>query len=221
VTLDLVMDLDTLRGEADRMAMLEGQPVPAEVAREHADAVRTWRRVVTDPVDGHLLDYGTRQYLPDRLRRFVLARDGGCIAPDCTTRSPRRLQMDHVTPYPQGPSSAANCDTKCITCHQLKTAGHIQVTDSNPDGSRTWTTRWGQTVRIPPRPFLHDPRDTRDHRGDDPPPRRPDEPAPPEKATRCTTAVAGDRHAPVLTAVEPHGAVDVCSAEGLASGEHT
>ena len=105
--------------------------------------------MVTDPVTGHLLDYGTRQYLPDRLRRFVLARDGGCIAPDCTTRSPRRLQMDHVTPYPQGRSSAANCDTKCITCHQLKTDNRIRVTDSHPDGSRTWTTRWGQTVRIP------------------------------------------------------------------------
>lgn len=102
VTLDLVMDLATLRGEAERVALLASQPVPAEIAREHADAVRTWRRVVTDPVDGHLLDYGTRQYLPDALRRFVLARDGGCTAPDCTTRSPRRLQMDHVVAFPRG-----------------------------------------------------------------------------------------------------------------------
>ena len=88
VTVDLVIDLGTLRGEADRMALLADQPVPAQIAREHADAVRTWRRVVTDPVDGHLLDYGTRQYLPDRLRRYVLARDGGCIAP--TARRGRR-----------------------------------------------------------------------------------------------------------------------------------
>ena len=154
VNLDLVTDLTTLRGEHDR-PLLEGQPVPAQIARERADTVTTWRRVVTDPVDGHLLDHGTRQYLPDALRRFVLARDGGCIAPDCTTRSPRRLQLDHVI------------------CHQLKTAGHITVTDSTADGSRTWTTASGQTVTIPPRPFLHDP-------ADDPPPRRRNSPSAPE-----------------------------------------
>jgi hypothetical protein len=188
VHLDLVMDLDTLRGEADRMALLEGQPVPAEIARERAEAVRTWRRVITDPVDGHLLDYGTRQYLPDRLRRHVLARDGGCIAPDCSTTSPRRLQMDHDLPFPQGPSSAANCDTKCITTHQLKTAGYVSVSDAAADGSRTWITGWGQTVNIPPRPFLHDPRDDDDHPPDRPsaatatraaPPPAPDPDTPP------------------------------------------
>jgi hypothetical protein len=186
VNLDLVMDLDTLRGETDRLALLEGQPVPAEIAREHADAVRTWRRVITDPADGHLLDYGTRQYLPDRLRRFVLARDGACLAPDCTTRSPRRLQMDHVIPFPEGASSAANCDTKCVTCHQLKTTDHVRVTDSKADGSRTWTTRWGRVVSIPAKPFLHDPRD---HRGDQPagaPPHG--RPADPPQPARCHDA---------------------------------
>jgi hypothetical protein len=190
VTLDLVIDLDTLRGEADRMATLEGQPVPAQIAREHADTVRTWRRVVTDPADGHLLDYGTRQYLPDKLRRYILARDGGCTAPHCTTRSPRRLQMDHALPYPAGPSSTSNCGTLCVTCHQLKTTGHLQITDSDADGSRTWTTRLGQSVHIPPRPFLHDPRDHREHHAADPPgppgppgPRGPQDPAPPP-ATR-------------------------------------
>ena len=189
VTLDLVIDLTTLRGEDDRLALLEGQPVPAQIAREWVDAVRTWRRVVTDPVDGHLLDYGTRQYLPDRLRRYVLARDGGCIAPDCSTRSRRRLQLDHVVEFPDGPSSAANTDCKCVVCHQLKTAGHITITDSNADGSRTWTTASGQTVRIPPRPFLHDP-------VDDPPPRRRQTPhtAPePQPALSPTTPAPADQ----------------------------
>jgi len=174
VNLDLVIDLTTLRGEDDRLALLEGQPVPAQIARERAEVARTWRRVVTDPVDGHLLDYGTRQYLPDRLRRYVLARDGGCIAPDCTTRSPRRLQLDHVVEFPDGPSSATNTDGKCVVCHQLKTAGHITITDTRADGSRTWTTASGQTVKIPPRPFLHDPTD------DPPPPRRQTPPSAPE-----------------------------------------
>ena len=188
VTVDVVIDLDTLRGEDDRLALLEGQPVPAQIAREWADTARAWRRVVTDPVDGHLLDYGTRQYLPEPLRRFVMSRDGGCIAPDCTTRSPRRLQLDHVVPFPDGPSNVANTDTKCIVCHQLKTAGHLTVTDTNADGSRTWTTASGQTVHIPPRPFLHDP-------ADDPPTRlRPTQPPAPEPppAPRTTTPAPRD-----------------------------
>ncbi|MDA8435542.1 MAG: DUF222 domain-containing protein, partial [Actinomycetales bacterium] len=36
VRVNVVIDLDTLRGEADRMALLDGQPVPAEIAREVA-----------------------------------------------------------------------------------------------------------------------------------------------------------------------------------------
>ena len=140
------------------MALLAGQPVPAGVARDWADGARLWRRAVTDPVDGHLLDYGTTQYLPAPLRRFVLARDGGCRAPTCSVASPRRLQMDHAVPYPQGPSSAANTGGACTTDHQLKTAGHLALTRSRPDGSCTWTTAWGQTRQVPARPYLHDPR---------------------------------------------------------------
>jgi hypothetical protein len=179
VSLTLVIDLDTLRGEADRHALLDGEPIPAAIAREYADVARTWRRAVTDPVTGHLLDYGREQYLPDRLRDYVLARDL-CRAPGCTTRASSRLEMDHASPYPQGPSSAANCGGLCRAHHQLKTSGLAHVESSAADGSGIWATRWGQRVTIAPRPFLHDPAD---HAHDaDPPaaaePRRPDDPSP-------------------------------------------
>ena len=160
VVLHLVMDLDTLRGERDRMALLEGTPIPAQIAREYAEGAVAWRRMVTDPVHGHLLDYGTTSYLPGPLRRYVLPRDGGCRSPVCTVTSPRRIQLDHVEPYPAGPSSSANTGGLCGTDHQLKTEGHLTITDSRPDGSCTWTTALGQTRHIPPRPFLHDPHDT-------------------------------------------------------------
>lgn len=157
VTVTVVMDLETLRGEADRMALLDGEPVPAAVGREIADGARMWRRAVTDPVSGHLLDYGTEQYLPDRLRRFVLARDGGCTTPTCTNRSADRMQMDHVIPFPEGSSSAVNGDGKCIRCHVLKTLGLLRTSDHKADGSAVLTSAWGQRFVIPPRPFLHDP----------------------------------------------------------------
>jgi len=85
--------------------------------------------------------------------------------------------MDHVVPFPDGRSDVSNCDTKCVVCHQLKTGGHVTVTGTDADGSRTWATAWGQTVRIPPRPFLHDPDVGPPPRWRQPPPTAP-EPAP-------------------------------------------
>jgi hypothetical protein len=168
VTVNVVMDLPTLRGEADQVALVDGQPVPGEIGREYAQFATWWRRLVTGPVDGHLLDYGTTTYLPEKLRRFVLARDGGCRNPNCTTRAASRLQLDHAQEYPTGPSDAGNCGALCTTCHQLKTARLADITGSKADGSCDWTTAWGQTLHVPPRSVLPiDP---------DPPPV---EPAPP------------------------------------------
>lgn len=158
VSLTLVVDLDTLRRESSRPGLLDGEPVPASVAREIAGIATRWRRAVTDPVTGHLLDYGTEQYLPARLRDHVLARDL-CRVPGCTARAQSRLEMDHALPFPEGASSAVNCGGLCRRHHQLKTERYADVVDSRADGSATWVTAWGQSVRIPPRPFLHDPAD--------------------------------------------------------------
>jgi hypothetical protein len=167
VQVQLVIDLQTLRGEADRHCLLDGQPVPAQIGRDLAGYATAFRRMVTDPVDGHLLDYGDQTYLPAPLRTYVLARDGGCRAPGCTSRDPRRLQMDHAIPFPDGPSDTANTGGACLADHQNKTAGHARIENSAADGSCTWVTAWGQRIHIPARPFLHDPAD---HPDPDPPP---------------------------------------------------
>jgi len=154
VTVNVVMDLDTLRGEADQIALVDGQPVPGEIGREIAQFATWWRRLVTDPVAGHLLDYGAKTYLPEPLRRFVLARDGGCRNPNCTTRAASRMQMDHAGEFPTGASDTANGGGLCTTCHQLKTARLADITNSVADGSCDWTTAWGQTIHVPPRSVL-------------------------------------------------------------------
>jgi hypothetical protein len=171
VQVQLVIDLDTLRAEADRACLIDGQPVPAQIGRELAGYAQAFRRIVTDPLTGHLLDYGRTRYLPAPLRSFTLARDGGCRAPGCTTTSPRRLQMDHGVPFPEGPSDPGNTGGLCLAHHQLKTSGFLQIENGRPDGSCDWVTAWGQRVHIPARPFLHDPGD---HRPD--PPEPPDPP---------------------------------------------
>jgi hypothetical protein len=167
VQVQLVIDLQTLRGEADRHALLDGQPVPAQIGRDLAGCAQAFRRMVTDPLTGHLLDYGRMTYLPAPLRTFVLARDGGCRAPGCIVRDPRRLQMDHVIPFPDGPSDPANTGCLCLPHHQTKTAGLARIENSNADGSADWITTAGQRIHIPARPFLHDPTD---HPPPQPPP---------------------------------------------------
>ncbi|MBI1376542.1 MAG: DUF222 domain-containing protein, partial [Frankiales bacterium] len=156
--LHVVMDLDTLRGERDGLALLNGTPIPAPIAREVAAVADWWRRLVVDPVDGHLLDYGTRQYLPGPLREHVLHRDPICRRPGCTRRA---QEMDHALPFPRGASDTANCGGLCSRCHQVKTAGHATIEDSAADGSGTWVTRWRQRIRIPAQAVLEPPRPAR------------------------------------------------------------
>ena len=174
VQVQLVIDLQTLRGEVDRHCLLDGQPVPAQIGRDLAGYASAFRRMVTDPVDGHLLDYGDQTYLPAPLRTYVLARDGGCRAPGCTSRDPRRMQMDHAIPFPEGSSDTANTGGACLGHHQLKTSGYLHIENSAADGSCDWITAWGQRVHIPARPFLHDPAD--DPPQDAEPPPRDDPP---------------------------------------------
>ena len=126
------------------------------MGRELARAVRAWRRIVTDPVTGHLLDYGRRVYLPPALVTFIHARDGQCTAPYCQRRS-TRCQMDHRIPYPEGPSDTANCGDLCDRHHPLKTDRYVSITDGHRDGSMTWNTAWGQQVSTEPRPYLANP----------------------------------------------------------------
>ena len=151
----LVIDLATLRGEAENPCLLDGSPIPAPIGRTLAREISHWRRMVTDPVDGHLLDYGRRTYLPDALRTFVAERDQTCRNPWCDQPA-SRADMDHATEYPDGPSDTANTGALCTDCHAIKTTRGAFIDDSAADGSGTWRTAWGQTVAIRPTRYLDD-----------------------------------------------------------------
>ncbi len=62
--------------------------------------------------------------------------------------------MDHVTPFPHGPSDVGNTHTLCRRDHATKTDGDLQILDHRPDGTTTWRTRDGQTGVTQPRPYL-------------------------------------------------------------------
>jgi hypothetical protein len=147
VAVQVVIDLPTLLGLTQTPAELVGYgPIPAPLARALA-ADAAWTRLVTEPVTGHLLDYGSTQYRPPQvLQDFLIARDRTCRAPSCGQPA-HRCELDHHVPYPAGRTSAGNLSPFCKHDHLNKTHAGWHVT-RNPDGSLTWTTPLGRTHTV-------------------------------------------------------------------------
>ena len=148
-----VTDLPSLLGLADNPAELLGYgPIPAALVRDRA-AEADWRRLVVDPVNGYLLDYGTVIYRPPaELADYLMARDRRCRFPGCSTRA-TYCDIDHNIPAPRGDTSAANCCCLCHRHHQLKTFGGWTV-QLQPDGSCLWTSPCGRQFVSDPPPQL-------------------------------------------------------------------
>ena len=109
-----------------------------------------WRRLVTDPVDGRLLDYGRTAYTPPQpLVDFLLARDGTCRFPGCPVPA-HRCDIDHAVPFDDGGrTDPANCGPLCRRHHRLKTFTDWQLR-RHPDGSVTWISPTGARYDLPP-----------------------------------------------------------------------
>ena len=157
---EVLVSLSTLVGQDDEPAWLNGYgPINAEQARRLAhDPSGTWRRVVTDPVSGQLLDYGTTRYRPPpHLVDHVIARDGHCTFPFCTHQA-RKSDLDHVTPFPDGSTSAANLQPLNRRHHNAKTEGGWSATRDAATGATDWTSPLGRHYRSRP-PERWTPRD--------------------------------------------------------------
>jgi hypothetical protein len=164
----VLMPFTTLLGLDQQACELAGHgPIPAELAREIA-ADATLKRLVYDPVSGALLDHGRTTYRPPAaLADFVRARDMHCRGPICGRRA-IDSELDHVIPYPTGPTSAENLMSGCGHDHHAKHASGWHVR-ARPDGRIEWTTPTGHR-------YYSDPYDYRIH----------DKPAPEPAATRAT-----------------------------------
>jgi hypothetical protein len=145
----------TLLGVDDRPGELAGYgAIPADVARQiAADPDASWRRLLTDPASGVLLDYGTTVYRPPpALARHVRTRDQVCAFPGC--RQPAvRCDLDHRTPYPHGPTCADNLGPLCRHHHRAKTEGGWSW-QRNPDGTIVWTAPTGHHYQTATPPAL-------------------------------------------------------------------
>jgi hypothetical protein len=82
-----------------------------------------WKRMITDPVTGSLVDYDAKTYRPPAaIANLVRARDRYCVFPSCSIPS-NSCDLDHRVPYPKGPTTADNLAPLCRGHHRLKHEG--------------------------------------------------------------------------------------------------
>ena len=142
--------LSTLLGLDEQPADLDGHgPIDATTARALA-AGGTWRRLVTDPLTGAVLDVGRTRYRPPAdLAAHVIARDRTCARPGCSVPA-SACDLDHTVPWSDGgTTSADNLGPLCRRDHLLKTHGGHRLEQPAP-GEFVWTTPRGTRVRSVP-----------------------------------------------------------------------
>ncbi len=165
--IDVVITLDALLRQqgsaAPDIAILRGadgeECLPVEAVRDlFADGHEvTLRRLVTDPLTGHLLDVSPRRYVPSqRLREFIINRDLRCRWLGCNARA-ATADLDHAKAFEEGGSSTrANLGSLCRRHHLLKTHAGYQLDESNPDGACSFTTPSGLRYQHDPQSVIPD-----------------------------------------------------------------
>ena len=131
-----------------------GALIPAQLTAILADPDLRIRLAAAHPVTGAVDALDQRAYRPGAaLARLVRARDGTCRFPGCNTPA-SRCHLDHVTRYPDGPTSASNLQSLCSGHHGFKHHATWTVT-MTPDGTCTWTAPNGRTHTTHPH-AVHD-----------------------------------------------------------------
>jgi hypothetical protein len=145
----VTVPISALLGDQSVAATLEGYgAISAAAARRvAADPRSTWRRLLTDPVSGRVVEFGRRVYRPPaELADLVRARDATCVMPTCGARA-EYCDLDHTVPFDQGgETSPGNLGALCRHHHLLKTHAGWRLEQAQP-GEFTWTTPTGRRSR--------------------------------------------------------------------------
>ena len=127
-----------------------GRPlsVDAEVSPASSDAEVTRERLRAMLQPAVISDVEEPQYRPSTgLDRFVRLRDQVCSAPGCSQPA-SACDLDHLVPYPAGPTAADNLGPESRRCHRAKHHGWTVL--RHVDGSVTWISPLGRRYRRPP-----------------------------------------------------------------------
>jgi hypothetical protein len=119
VRVDVAVSLSTLAGVDDHPAQLRGYgPIPAPVLRDLlAGPDVVLRRLVTDPVDDHVLTVDSKQrFFRGELRDLIFTKDPVCVVPGCDRPA---IQADHVQRHADGGTTNAGNALGVCTRHNL------------------------------------------------------------------------------------------------------
>jgi hypothetical protein len=151
VNVQVVVPADTLFGEGAEPADVAGVgPITGTEALELVGAPVgdiAFRRMLTDPDSGYLVDVAERRYRPSTaLDRAVRARDRVCRFPGCLRPATRGqgTDLDHTTPWPRGQTTASNLAALCRHHHLLKHSPGWTA-ELLPEGVMQWTSPSGKT----------------------------------------------------------------------------
>ncbi|HEX6234944.1 MAG TPA: DUF222 domain-containing protein [Jiangellaceae bacterium] len=152
-TLNVTVPFTTLAGINDEPGELAGHgPITAEAARRIAGDA-TLRRLLTDPISGALLEFGTTRYVPPQhLADHVIARDRTCRFATCSHPA-ESSDLDHTIPHRPdgtgGPTAASNLGPLHGRHHNDKTHHGFQFTQPEP-GQFVITTPAGLRYIVDP-----------------------------------------------------------------------
>lgn len=156
VRVNVTVDIVTLLGLRDEPAELHGYgPIDPATARNLATDA-TWRRLITDPETGLVLDIGRRSYRPPAaLSDHIVLRDHTCVFPGCR-RPAEADDLDHTQEWHHGGTTAAdNLGALCRRHHRMKGESDWELSQSE-SGRFRWVSPQGKTYTTEPEP-LHPP----------------------------------------------------------------
>jgi len=157
--INVVVSADTLLGADEQPGHLTGYgPITAEQARRlAADRSGTWRRLLTDPDTGALLDLSADRYRPpQRLRDFLAARDDVCAFPTCNQPG-YRCEYEHIDPFSEGGRTTRGNGALACRRHNQAKHGTGWRYRHNRDGTFTWITDTGHRYRSGPTAWTRTP----------------------------------------------------------------
>jgi hypothetical protein len=149
---NVVIDLATLLGLRNGVAEIPGVgPIPASAARWLLADGAAMRRLIIDPINGQLLDYGTNTYIaPQALADYLVAKNIRSASPHSNVDS-AGADIEHNIPHQQGgPTNPVNCTPVDRRWHHSKTKHRWSYRKDPDSGVVTWTSATGLTCQIDP-----------------------------------------------------------------------
>jgi hypothetical protein len=128
---------------------------PATVATIHelANENTFWRRVVTDPMTGTVLDVGRRRRHTSPLGEHIRTRDKRCVFPGCP-RPAEDCQVDHTNDHARGGhTTASNLGVLCQHHNLMKLETDWKLRQPEP-GRFIWTSPAGASYEVLPEPLV-------------------------------------------------------------------